>query len=305
MKEVTEAKPIIRAFEYVEGDSPLHKLNPLPKLLMIFSVTALVITILEPLFSFVVSIMIWVLALIGRVHKQLTMAYKGAVAIMGVAFATYYFIAYTVYPFMVYGTFKIDGFCWAASGLYRYCNLVGIVAVFAGVTRMIDLATSLSKVKVPTKAAISTSIAFGTLPVFVSELRDIIDAYESRGLKVKHVNPIKKFKSYLDLLTPAIFGTVRKAQWMSVALECKGFGYSGERTYRVKVELRTMDYIAIAINIGIIALCAYVSSLRIPSFFISYPLFENLLETSPLALIAGFILFISFPVVNILRKPWM
>src|SRR2546429_154273 len=86
----------VRPFEFAEGDSFLHRLNPVTKLLMIFSVTALVITFLDPLVGLAIAVALYAVALAAKVPRQLIVIYKRVVLLMGGAFATLYFIFYTV-----------------------------------------------------------------------------------------------------------------------------------------------------------------------------------------------------------------
>jgi energy-coupling factor transport system permease protein len=156
------------------------------------------------------------------------------------------------------------GFVWAASGLYRLANLIGIVGLFAATTRIIDLSVSLPKLGIPPRIATVVGLAFGMVPLFTSQLKDIIDAYEARGFKIKHPNLIKRIISYISILPPTMLTTIRVAQWMSVALEMRGFTYPGKKTYRAikSATLTIYDKIAIAINIMIIISAAYISQLR-------------------------------------------
>src|SRR5436190_17289002 len=107
----------VRPFEFAEGDSFLHRLNPVTKLLMIFSVTALVITFLDPVVGLAVAVALYAIALAAKVPRQLIIIYKRVVLLMGGAFATLYFIFYTVGPYLFEGRFSVLGFVWAASGL--------------------------------------------------------------------------------------------------------------------------------------------------------------------------------------------
>jgi len=307
---LTEASSIplrprrIRPFEYVEGDSVLHRLNPISKLMMIFGVTALVITFLDPVFGLTISIALYLVAWSAGVSKQLVVVYKRVVALMGGAFATLYFVFYTGFPYIYKGEISVLGFVWAASGLYRLANLIGIVAIFAATTRMIELANSLTMVKVPPRVAITVSLAFASAPLFVSQLSDIVDAYQSRGFKVQHVNPLRRIMSYLAILPPTIFATMRRAQWASVALEMKGFTYSGIRTFRVKRGriLSTADKIVIVVSLALITLSAYYARLGLSPFIFTEPIYRQLLAHSFSALVSGFLMTISFALFNILRK---
>jgi len=293
---------IVRPFEFVEGNSFLHRLNPIGKLMMIFSVTALAITFLDPLVGLGISVGIYLIAVASKVPRQLIIIYKRVVVLMGGAFATLYFIFYTAFRYLLDGRFSVLGFVWAASGLYRLANLIGIVAVFAATTLMIDLANALTLLKIPPRIASTVSLAFGSAPIFVSQLGEIIDAYQSRGFKVYHLNPLRRAAAYLALLPPTIFATLRRAQWTSVALEMKGFTYPGERTYRQASTLTQVDKVVIAVNAGVIGVCGYVSTLRLPMFGFTQPLFDRLMESSPLHLLGGFFLVIAFVLFNIARR---
>jgi energy-coupling factor transport system permease protein len=292
----------VRPFEYAEGESLLHRLNPVTKLMMIFSVTALVITFLDPIVGLGIAAAIYVLAAAAKVHRQLIIIYKKVVLLMGGAFATLYFIFHTVFPYVFQGRFSVLGFVWAASGLYRLANLIGIVAVFAATTLMIDLANGLTLLKIPPRIASTVSLAFGSAPIFVSQLGEIVDAYQSRGFKVYHRNPLKRIAAFLALLPPTIFATLRRAQWTSVALEMKGFTYPGKRTYRQATRLQPIDKTLIAVQIGVIGLAAFAATLRLPPFLFAQPLFEQLTALSPFHLLAGFFLLIAFAMFNILRR---
>jgi energy-coupling factor transport system permease protein len=299
--EIPKARTV-RPFEYVDVDSYFHRLNPVTKLMMIFSVTALVITFLDPLVGLGIAVALYVIAAASRVPEQLIVVYKRVVILMGGAFATLYFIFYTGFPYFARGEFSVLGLVWAASGLYRLANLIGIVAIFAATTRMIELANSLALLKVPPRIATTVSLAFGSAPIFVSQLGEIIDAYQSRGYKVRYVNPFRRIVAYLALLPPTIFATLRRAMWTSVALEMKGFTYPGKRTYRQESILRTADKVLLGVNIGLIGFAAYASTLGLPQFIFTQPLFESLMETSPLHLILGFFLVIAFALFNMARR---
>jgi energy-coupling factor transport system permease protein len=300
-EEIPQSRTV-RPFEFVEGDSFLHRLNPIGKLMMIFSVTALAITFLDPLVGLGISVAIYLIAVASKVPRQLIIIYKRVVVLMGGAFATLYFIFYTGLPYLLDGRFSVLGFVWAASGLYRLANLIGIVAVFAATTLMIELANALTLLKVPPRIASTVSLAFGSAPIFVSQLGEIVDAYQSRGFKVYHLNPLRRAAAYLALLPPTIFATLRRAQWTSVALEMKGFTYPGERTYRKASILTRVDKVVIAANVGVIGFCGYVATLRLPQFGFTQPLFDRLMESSLLHLLGGFFLVVAFVLFNIVRK---
>src|SRR5256886_13587872 len=292
----------VRPFEFAEGDSFLHRLNPVTKLLMIFSVTALVITFLDPLVGLAIAVALYAVALAAKVPRQLIVIYKRVVLLMGGAFATLYFIFYTVGPYLFEGRFSVLVFVWAASGLYRLANLIGIVAIFAATTLMIDLANALTLLKIPPRIASTVSLAFASAPIFAAQLGEIIDAYQSRGFKVYYLNPFRRIRAFLALLPPTIFATLRRAQWTSVALEMKGFTYPGERTYRQASTPRPGDKAPNAVQAGLIGLASYASTLRAPQFVFPQPLVERVAATSPLDMRGGGLFVVGLALFNIFRR---
>src|SRR5438046_5472898 len=82
----------VRPFEFAEGDSFLHRLNPVTKLLMIFSVTALVITFLDPLVGLAIAVGRYAVALAAKVPRLLIVIYKRVVLLTGGACAPLYLI---------------------------------------------------------------------------------------------------------------------------------------------------------------------------------------------------------------------
>lgn len=293
----------VRPFEYMEGESLLHRLNPITKLLLIFGVTALVITFLDPIFGLAINLGLFLLAGIARVTPQLVIVYKRVVVLMGGAFATLYWVFYSGFPLFLRGELSVLGFVWAASGLYRLANLIGIVAIFAATTQIIELANSLAMIRVPPRVASTVSLAFGSAPLFVTQLGEIIDAYQSRGFTVQQLNPFRRILSYLALLPPTIFATVRRAQWASVALEMKGFTYPGKRTFRLQRGLSRADKVAITVILGLMLFSVYASGRGLSGFILTEPLYRYLLQKSVGALLAGFLATISFALFNILRRP--
>src|SRR5205807_9242735 len=100
----------VRPFEFAEGDSFLHRLNPVTKLLMIFSVTALVITFLDPLVGLAIAVALYAVALAATVPRPPTVIYKRVVLLMSGRLATFYLTFYTGRPHLPAGRFSVLGF---------------------------------------------------------------------------------------------------------------------------------------------------------------------------------------------------
>jgi len=285
----------ITAFEYVEADTVFHRLDARTKFFMLFTIMFLVYPFVDPFFCLMINLALWAIAFYAKVWKACVLASK-TVLIVGVFFLIYHAIVYVISPLMQ-GIISMNGVARTLSAFYKYANLVIDVAMFLAFTRSIELAIALAKLKIPAKVATILGVTLGFIPVFTSEITDVIDAYESRGLKTRYRNPVQKLFALYPLLTPVVFGSVRRAQMISVALECKGFGYGGERTYRKEIKLLKNDYVVIAVCIVLLVLVSLAYYVQLPAYPLAEPFFTSLFMISPLALVAAAALAVAYPII--------
>jgi len=133
------------------------------------------------------------------------------------------------------------GLVLGASVILRLLVVIA-AAVLLTTSNSRDFITGLVQWKVPYEIAFMVSVAIRFLPVFRDEFVDVVTAVQLRGVELKQVPWGKKIYLFRHLFFPVVYGTVLKAQQLSVAMEARGFRAYPRRTYLRQLYLTRLDY---------------------------------------------------------------
>jgi energy-coupling factor transport system permease protein len=110
-----------------------------------------------------------------------------------------------------------------------------------------DLATALAEIRIG-----SWRIPYNLIFVFTSALRYIptisrefdhtIDAQHSRGVEFEGYNIVNQVRAAMPLFVPVLTSSLVRAQDLTIALETRAFGATGERTFGHEVRWRPVDW---------------------------------------------------------------
>lgn len=102
--------------------------------------------------------------------------------------------------------------------------------------------------KLPYEIAYMVLLAIKFLPLFKEEFTDSITAVQLAGADLKKIPINKKLSLYSYVLTPSVINSLRRAKYISAAMECRGFRAYPCRTSYVKMRMSKTDYAAIFIT---------------------------------------------------------
>lgn len=89
----------------------------------------------------------------------------------------------------------------------------------------------LKKIGVPISVFVMMiSIALRFIPTLLDETDKIIKAQTSRGADFEHPNPFQRIKAMIPILVPLFVSAFRRADELSVAMECRCYNCDGVRT---------------------------------------------------------------------------
>lgn len=239
---------MFQVFELYEGNSPLHRMNPVVKLL----VTAVSLVGLTLVFDPYVPLALLIVVVacaraagvpVGAMLRGLLPS--GALALgffwMQVAFPrgdpTGYTLLAHVGPVPVYRETLLRGLalglrvlCYAAYGL-----------LFVATTDPTRLVLSLiQNAGLSPRFGYSLLAAYRLFPLYQSELRTLRMAHQVRG--VEEGAGVRGGLARLSRYAiPLLAGAVRRAERVAVAMESRGFTGRRERTYYLRVEIRPQD----------------------------------------------------------------
>ncbi|MDR3167150.1 MAG: energy-coupling factor transporter transmembrane protein EcfT [Treponema sp.] len=226
--------------DYLPGNSPLHRLNPLTKLILSF--TLCLVCFLTDRLVLILGVIIFNLALavlagvIGRSLKILGSLVKFSLVLFVVQI---FFIrrgtAILVLPFNIFITDR--GLLFSLLFVSRLIAATMPLTLMFSVTRMDDIANVLTRYfRIPYKYTFVLTTAIRFIPLFAEEMAGITEAQIARGIEFDTGNFFKKIRLLLPLCVPLLIASVRKIEGGAISAELRGFNLrkrkSGYKQYR-------------------------------------------------------------------------
>jgi energy-coupling factor transport system permease protein len=219
---------------YLDRASPIHRLNPITKLVGVVAIILLVFAL--PYWWAPLAILVVVVvpaALLARVGGRLLLV-GGAILLpllLVVTIGQGFFnargetVLFSLGPF----DFALEGVLFAAAVGGRTAVLVTAAMLLLLTTHPGKLLTALSQNGMPPKIAYVISSTLQMLPTFRTRADSILLAQRSRGLKTRG-NPLRRFAVLVPLISPLVLGVFVDVDERSTAMEARAFGATGRRT---------------------------------------------------------------------------
>ncbi len=242
--------------EYSQGETIIHKLNPLSKMVIAFFLCLSSFAssnIYCTIGIIAVNLFIAYLAgIIDRAFSLLITLFKIGI----VLFLLQIFFIRTgntllTLPLNLYIT--DTGLKFSILLVLRLVGATMPLVIILTVTRMSDLTNVMvQKLHIPYKYTFAFITALRFIPIFENEMTGIIEAQTARGVEFDTKNPVKKLKLLLPLCVPLLISSVKRIEGSAISAELRGFNLrkkdSGYKAYR----FISQDYIAMLFSILIL-----------------------------------------------------
>ena len=129
--------------------------------------------------------------------------------------------------------------------------ILSALVVASGEAR--DYLLALTTLKVPYEIAFMVLAALRFLPMLREEARDVLNAAQMRGLRIKKAGLRRQLAAYLSISLPIVAGAIQRADHLSIAMEARGFGAYPRRTSMRRLNMRKTDWVYLAIFCAAIA----------------------------------------------------
>jgi energy-coupling factor transport system permease protein len=214
--------------DYVPGNSPIHRLNPLTKLILAFGLCAACFISSNHLFILGIILMNLIMAALGRVVFRSLMILKSLVK-----FSLVLFLVQVC--FIPQGRVILDipvlhipitdqGILFSLLFVLRFMAATLPLSIMLSVTKMGDLSNALVRyLSIPYRYTFVLTTAIRFIPLFAEEMEGIMEAQISRGVELDTKNIIRKFKLLLPLCVPLLVSSVRKIEGGAISAELRGF----------------------------------------------------------------------------------
>ena len=242
--------------EYIPGDTVIHRLNPVTKILLALCVC--IAAFVSDSIIFLAALLLVNLA-IGAAGYVFRRALKLIIGLGKVGIFLFILQLLFVREGNKLFLFVTDeGVLIASRVVLRLIGACVPLALMLAVTQMGDLTNALVKVAhIPYKYAFTLSTALRFIPLFMSEMAGIMEAQTARGVELDTAGFLRKMKLILPLCVPLLMISVRKIDGAAVAAEVRGFHLrtrkSGYKTYPFRTaDITALLFCAALIAVGIL-----------------------------------------------------
>ena len=241
--------------QYLPGHSPVHRLDPRTKIIIVFAYIALVFSIKNAVgYALAVIFPVLVCAISKISAKMMLKSLKPLV----------FFIIFTavinlfmtkgevLFSFWIINITK-EGIVLTVKMALRLILLVAGTSLLTYTTSPIvltdgieKLLSPLSKIGVPAhEIAMMMTIALRFIPTIIDETDKIMKAQSARGSDFESGNLIRRAKAFVPILVPLFISAFRRADDLAVAMECRCYHGGKNRTKLKTIKMTRLDLVAI------------------------------------------------------------
>ena len=222
-------------FAYVPGDSRLHRLSAVPKLVWVLAALAFSLATFNPaplLLTAVIACGLGVWAGVGvpvwRAMRVLG-PLAASIVVLQVAAPGSCPGGCTVVASIGPLAITAEALARGVSYVSRLLAMETVAVVMLVTTRPADLFAALRRLHVPHPVALMLATTMQLVPLLQREMATVLDAQRARGLRASGVGAL------VPALLPVFVGAFERVGRLAISMEARGYGAGGTRTsYRVE-----------------------------------------------------------------------
>ena len=243
--------------EYVPGESPLHRMNPVAKLgaAALFAVACFCTSSLVFLMALLAAGLA-LAAMCGMVRQTIglvraVLAFSLILAVVQLL-TTPAGVQLVQLPWGYIGTGSLLA---ALTTIVRLAAAAIPLFLVFYVTKTNDLANAAVKVlHVPYKYAFTFTSTVHFIPVFMNDMKGVMEAQTARGVEFDAGGIVKKVRLMVPLCVPLLVSSVRKTNSAAIAAEVRGFNLRTAASGYKEYPMRVLDATALAGGALLVAL---------------------------------------------------
>jgi energy-coupling factor transport system permease protein len=267
-------------FEFEAANTPIHRLNPVTKMVIFFSITVLAGFYMDIRYKLPLLLLLICLCLVAKLPFK---RYTGLilVATLAVLITSSYRSIFMINP----DYFKSIPHDFAMTQLFQVTPvgtpIIGRTAVTFGslmwmvslpistitvglsmatlmhTTSQSEITQTLSASRLPAPAVFIIMVALRFIPEMIRQLQTIQTAQRLRGWNIKSRNPIKIAKGYMPLMVPIARYIVESVDRMTISSKNRAFGLR-RSTGLVDLTLRPLDIFLVVCTCAAFITCTYL-----------------------------------------------
>ena len=258
---------MVNLFNYIERDSPIHRLTGASKLVGLLMWSLAAMTAFHTPLLVILTFAAFLLFRISRIKlKEISFMLKFTFVFM-ILNNLLIFLFSPQHAVSIYGTktvlFEIAGpYVVTAEQLFYHLNValkytctIPVVLLFVSTTNPSEFAASLNRIGVSYRISYAVSIALRYIPDIQREYYDISQSQQARGIEMsKKAKFFQRLKNISAILVPLILSSLERIDTISNAMELRGFGKGKKRTWYNARPFSAGDIVAMVVSIGLFVL---------------------------------------------------
>ena len=242
--------------QFFPGYSPLHKMDPRTKILLAIVFIVAVFLVNNPVGYLFITLITAFMVIVSRISPRVVL--KGVKPIVLIIVLTSLLNVFLTKgegaPLLSWRFITVykEGIIRAVTMALRVILLIiGSSMLLTYTTSPISLTdgiesllSPLKKIKVPVHSfAMMMSIALRFIPTLIEETEKIMNAQKSRGADFSSGGLLKRAKALIPILVPLFVSSIKRADELATAMECRCYRGDKNRTKLVKLQYKSRDYI--------------------------------------------------------------
>jgi energy-coupling factor transport system permease protein len=136
--------------------------------------------------------------------------------------------------------------------ILRFFILVGsgLILINCDLSEML---LAMTRMRIPYEIIFMIQVGIRFIPVLISELSNIMNTIQLRGVDLRKVYMRKVIRVYVGIFTPLLYSIWQKAEQLSILLELRGFRRYPTRTYYRDISMGMIDYAIIGLSVSLAA----------------------------------------------------
>lgn len=229
---------------YLDNNSFIHRLDPRTKI-TVFLLTFVAILLFEdPLWMMPVTFLILLQLIVSGSFKNLRRIRYILIVLTISSLILWNLFSKGITP--IFWIFTKEAFYFSIARTLLMILMISAGMILISTTRNEELVLGMIRMGMPYRVGFAISTALRLVPTIASSTLTISQAQRSRGLDLDSGGLIDRIRKFLPLLVPVFISTIRNTNIFGMALESKGFGAREKRTFYLKLQMRTVDYLVLA-----------------------------------------------------------
>ncbi len=254
---------MINLFNYIDRNSPIHRLSGATKLSALIILTFAAMTTFDTRFLLALTVIALLLFRISKIRLSEVKVLFIFTFIFMILNNVLIYVFSPEHGVTIYGTRHtlVTGWGrWTVTSeqlfyqlnvVLKYLSTIPLVMIFVSTTDPSEFASSLNRIGISYKIAYSVSLALRYIPDIQREYRDISHSQQARGMEMdgKKQSLIKRLKNASSMLFPLIISSMDRIEVISNAMELRGFGKKKRRTWYSSRPFRKSDWAAFILSV--------------------------------------------------------